>query len=113
MAPVPRSLRTILLALLLMGTARIAVPATSLWWDTNYQFRINVAVATGANSPDKGYSGYTVRIPALDTAGLIAAGDLQGDCSDLRVTYFDGLAWQEPGARPCAGDDNHERVPVV
>ena len=69
--------------------------ATCLWWDTGYLKRFRVDVTTGAMSPDKGYAGYTVRIPALDTAALIAAGDMRPDCSDLRVTYYDGLAWTE------------------
>ena len=72
-----------------------AVAATSLWWDTNYDFRFNVNVQTGANLPDKGYVGYTARVASLDTAALIAAGDMLADCSDLRVLFYDGLAWQE------------------
>ena len=46
-------------------------------------------------SPDKGYDGYTVRIPTLDTAALIAAGDMLADCSDLRIAHYDGLGWTE------------------
>ena len=72
-----------------------AVAATSLWWDTGYQLRLNVDVGVGANAPDKGYSGYTARIASLDTQALIAAGEMQADCSDLRISYYDGLAWQE------------------
>jgi hypothetical protein len=69
--------------------------ATSLWWDTAYPQRFRVDVATGAVSPEKGYAGYTARIPALDTASLIAAGSMRSDCSDLRITYYDGLTWTE------------------
>ena len=69
--------------------------ATSLWWDTGYPQRFNVAVNTGAVAPDRGYDGYTARIPALDTAALIAAGQMQPDCSDLRILYYDGLGWNE------------------
>jgi len=72
-----------------------AVAATSLWWDTNYPLRFNIDVTVGASSPDKGYNGYTARIVSLDTQALIAAGEMQSDCSDLRITYYDGLAWQE------------------
>ena len=73
----------------------IAGAATSLWWDTSYPRRFRVDVTTGAVSPDRGYDGYTARIPALDTAALIAAGTMQADCSDLRILYYDGLAWTE------------------
>lgn len=69
--------------------------ATPLWWDTGYSNRFNVAVTTGANAPDRGYAGYTARIPNLDTQALIAAGDMQADCADLRITYYDGIGWQD------------------
>ena len=69
--------------------------ATSLWWDTNYQLRFNVDVSVGAAAPDKGFNGYTARILALDTQALIAAGEMQADCSDLRITYYNGLTWQD------------------
>ena len=69
--------------------------ATALWWDSNYLQRYNVDVGTGVNVPDKGYIGYTTRVASLDTQALIAAGEMQADCSDLRLTYYDGLGWQE------------------
>jgi len=69
--------------------------ATILWWDTAYLQRFNIDVSTGANLPDRGYNGYTVRIATLDTQTLIAAGEMQADCSDLRITFYDGLGWQE------------------
>ncbi len=72
-----------------------AFAATTLWWDTNYADRFEIDVTTGANVPDKGYVGYTARIATLDTQALIAAGDMQADCSDLRMTYYDGISWQE------------------
>ena len=72
-----------------------AYASTTLWWDTAYGQRYEIDVATGANAPDKGYTGYTVRIASLDTAALIAAGDMQPDCDDLRITFYDGLGWQD------------------
>ena len=66
-----------------------------MWWDTAYADRIEIDVTTGANVPDKGYVGYTARVAVLDTQALIAAGDMQADCSDLRMTYYNGIAWQE------------------
>ena len=69
--------------------------ATTLWWDASYAQRFNIDISTGTNIPDKGYAGYTARIAALDTQSLVAAGDMQADCSDLRIAYYDGLAWQE------------------
>ena len=69
--------------------------ATTLWWDTDYADRFEIDVTTGANVPDKGYVGYTARVATLDTQTLIAAGDMQADCSDLRMTYYNGISWQE------------------
>ncbi|MEE4161725.1 MAG: hypothetical protein V2I25_04395, partial [Woeseiaceae bacterium] len=84
-----------ILILLALGVPAAAGAATNLWWDTAYPNRFEVAVETGAVSPDKGYDGYTARIPALDTAALVAAGTMLPDCSDLRIVYYDGLAWTE------------------
>ncbi len=83
-------------ALLVVAAASAPVfGATALWWDTNYLFRFNVDVQTGANVPDKGYAGYTARVASLDTQALISAGDMLADCSDLRALYYNGLTWQE------------------
>ncbi|MEM1377838.1 MAG: hypothetical protein AAGG69_10670, partial [Pseudomonadota bacterium] len=60
------------------------------WWDTDYAARVAVTVATSADNPDKGYNGYTARLDGLDTAALIASGELQADCDDLRLVYWDG-----------------------
>jgi len=73
----------------------LSFAATSLWWDSSYLQRFNIDVGTGANTPDKGYVGYTNRVAVLDTQTLIAAGEMQADCSDLRITYYNGLGWQE------------------
>ena len=89
------AVRRILTASLLAGLAMPALAATNLWWDPAYGARFNIEVATGTNVPDKGYVGYTVRIGALDTQSLIAAGDMQSDCDDLRILFYDGLGWQE------------------
>ena len=89
----PRRCTTLVTACLVVSSTAFA--ATSLWWDTNYALRFNIDVAVGANTPDKGYAGYTARIISLDTQALIGAGEMLADCSDLRITYYDGLAWQE------------------
>lgn len=86
-------LRFVLLALL--TTAQPAFAATTLWWDVAYADRFEIDVTTGANVPDKGYVGYTARVATLDTQALIVAGDMQADCSDLRMTYYNGISWQE------------------
>lgn len=72
-----------------------AVAATTLWWDTGYLLRFEIDVAAGPNAPDRGYNGYTARIPSLDTAALVAAGEMQADCDDLRIAFYDGLGWTE------------------
>ena len=69
--------------------------ATTLWWDTAYADRFEIDVTTGTNVPDKSYVGYTARVATLDTQALIAAGDMQADCSDLRMTCYNGISWQE------------------
>jgi len=89
------TLKRSLPAVLLLALAQSASAATSLWWDTAYASRYNVAVQTGPNSPDRGYAGYTARVATLDTASLVSAGDLQPDCSDLRVLYYNTIGWQE------------------
>ena len=81
--------------LVIMTVSQTAGAATSLWWDLGYDFRRNIAVTTGANTPDKGYDGYTVRDATLDTQSLITAGQMQTNCNDLRILYFDGLSWTE------------------
>lgn len=76
-----------------LSSAAAAAPAS--WWDAAYASRRQLTVTTGANSPDRGYAGYTVRLPAFDTQTLIAGGELQSDCDDLRVVRWDGAAWSE------------------
>jgi hypothetical protein len=87
----------ILAAVLVSGSFALnpAFAATTLWWDTNYADRFEIDVTPGANVPDKGYVGYTARVAALDTQTLIAAGEMRPDCSDLRMTYYNGISWQE------------------
>lgn len=68
---------------------------TTSWWDLDFELRQLITVSTGANSPDKGYQAYTLRFFGFDTASLITAGEMQANCSDLRVAYFNGTAWQE------------------
>lgn len=85
-----------LLALMaLAAVQREASAATTNWWDTSYDYRQNIAVATGPNAPDKGYNGYTARVATFDTATLISAGKMQAGCADLRVLYWDGTGWTE------------------
>ncbi|MEO1595907.1 MAG: hypothetical protein AAFS02_11765 [Pseudomonadota bacterium] len=79
----------------LVFAAGAAQGATSEWWDTDWGLRRNVAVSTGPVAPDKGYAGYTLRVSPLDTQSLIAAGELQNDCDDLRIVYFNGTGWQD------------------
>jgi len=78
------------LLLLLLALCPTAVHAAALgWWDPEYTYRGGLDVSVGAVAPSGGYDGYTVRLPALDTATLISDGKLQADCEDLRVVFFD------------------------
>lgn len=65
------------------------------WWDPEFKHRQYLTVSTGSQLPDKGYAAYTVRLAALDTASLIAAGQMRSDCADLRLAFWDGLGWTE------------------
>ena len=93
---ISRKLRALVLLFAVLGLTEGRIyAATPLWWDTAYTLRYNIAVATGAVAPDKGYVGYTARVPAFDTAALIAAGEMRTDCADLRILFFDGSTWIE------------------
>ncbi|MEL7311123.1 MAG: hypothetical protein AAFN07_06410 [Pseudomonadota bacterium] len=84
--------------LAVLGCALVTATANAVtgeWWDTDYLYRQNLAVSTGPTQPDRGYDGYTLRVPAFNTQSLIAAGELQPDCDDLRILYFDGAGWTE------------------
>jgi len=60
------------------------------WWSADYNSRQNIELTTGANSPDKGYDGYTVRLNNIDTATWISSGNMRSDCNDLRIIHWDG-----------------------
>ncbi len=60
-----------------------------IWWNPDYAHRRRVAVAVGPKSPFNGYQSYTLRVQGLDTARLIEAGELGGNCADLRVVLAD------------------------
>lgn len=56
------------------------------WWDETWLYRKAVQISN-ANSED--LTDFQVAI-ILDTASLITAGKMQGDCDDLRITDDDG-----------------------
>jgi LPXTG-site transpeptidase (sortase) family protein len=56
------------------------------WWDSSYQYARQLTVTTGANAPLNRYAGYSVRLQ-LDTSD---PARFRGDCSDLRLVYWDG-----------------------
>ena len=64
------------------------------WWDGSYGYRQQITVITGANSPHNGYNGYSVRI-LMETTSLVDGGQLQGDCDDLRILYWNESLWTE------------------
>ena len=73
------------------------LPYTDTWWDSSYNRRIRLDVATGASSPSGGYNGYTVRLASFDTADLVSTGKMQANCDDLRAVRWDSgaSAWTE------------------
>ena len=73
------------------------LPFNDTWWESSYAFRRKLTVTTGANDPSGGYDGYTVRLTGYDTASLVSAGKMRGDCNDLRVVQWEtsSSAWTE------------------
>jgi MSHA biogenesis protein MshQ len=69
--------------------------AAQSWWDSQFGYRRQMLVETGANAPYNGYKGYTVRLEGLDTAAMVEAGELSDNCGDLRLAYWDGSNWTE------------------
>lgn len=80
------------------------------WWDAAWGKRRRLVVTTGANRPDKGYSGYTVRLAPLDAGcevRVVTWSDSAWtviphhliDCADLRfglpVDIADSATWTD------------------
>jgi len=80
------ALGTLLICLFPAQTAE----ASQNWWDISYQFRRQITVMTGINSPYNGYAGYTVEM----TMNTISP-NIQDDGDDLRIVWWDGSDWQE------------------
>jgi hypothetical protein len=80
---------------LLLLVLLLAPLQANAWWNTNYSNRQQLLITTGSTAPDKGYEDYTVRLAVLDTQALISGGQMQSDCDDLRVVYYDGSSWSE------------------
>ena len=76
-------------------TGGVAELTAGDWWDTNYAYRRQIPVTVGANAPSGGYNGYTARIPNIDTTTLIGSGKMLSDCTDLRVTHWNGSSFDE------------------
>ncbi|MBI1969112.1 hypothetical protein HYS48_00320 [Candidatus Woesearchaeota archaeon] len=55
------------------------------WWDANWKYRQFINI-TNNLTQDALPTDFTMNI-TVDTAGLIAAGKLNSDCSDLRIIY--------------------------
>jgi len=73
----------------------VPVPQSVPWWNGAWGLRRAITVTVGANTPQGGYVGYTVRLSSLDTAAMIAAGDLLASGDDLRIVRWDGAAWTD------------------
>jgi hypothetical protein len=80
------------------------------WWDGAWGKRRRIVVTTGSVQPDKGYSGYTVRLAPLDAGcdvRVVVWSDSTWtviphhlvDCADLRfalpVALGDGAQWRD------------------
>ena len=87
---ISRSLQTFLLCTILFVVFGTELVMAQTWWDTNYTKRRPLTVTTGSLTPDKGYQDYTVRLATYDTASLVTAGELQSNCEDLRLIYWNG-----------------------
>lgn len=80
----------ILISLILSVFTSQPVVASPDWWDISYQYRRQITVSTGINSPYNGYAGYTVEI----TMNTISPS-IQDDGDDLRIVWWNGSGWQE------------------
>ena len=77
------------------GEAPAGVLQAAPWWNAAWGRRRAITVTVGANTPQGGYAGYTVRLSALDTAAMIAGGDLLPSGDDLRIVRWDGAGWTD------------------
>lgn len=59
------------------------------WWDNAYNSREIVEVTTGPMLPSGGYNGYSVKL-TYNTEQHVLAGEMQADCDDLRIVYWNG-----------------------
>jgi hypothetical protein len=60
----------------------------STWWNSNWLYRKEINVTTGANTPYNGYNGYTVRLTGLNTTNT---SKFQSDGDDIRIVYWNGI----------------------
>ncbi|MCA9495599.1 MAG: hypothetical protein KC589_01540 [Nanoarchaeota archaeon] len=56
------------------------------WWNSSYEYRDQINVSTGANSPYKGYKNYTVQIilNTTDSNIYLSSGN------DIRIIWWNG-----------------------
>jgi len=83
---------------ILFVSASVAPAATFQavpWWNAAWAHRRLITVAAGPNAPQGGYAGYTARTGSVDTAALIAGGQLLANGNDLRIVRWDGAAWTD------------------
>ncbi len=73
--------RLLLLILLLQ------LPALA-WWDASWNYRLKVNISSAQ------FSNFTANF-TMDTASLIAAGRMNADCSDLRMTWLNRTSGNE------------------
>ena len=63
---------------------------TAPWWDNAWAYRARLTV-DNPSATETARSRYSMRV-ALDTAALIASGQMLDGCQDLRVVSFDGIS---------------------
>jgi hypothetical protein len=61
------------------------------WWNSSYDWRTPIAVASGGPAVPAGYS---VSL-TLDHAALVSAGKARAGGNDVRVLHWDGAAWTQ------------------
>ena len=67
---------------------------TTTWWNASWPYRKQLNVTVGANTPYKGYDGYTVQIE-VNTESMVSNGILMSNGSDLRIAYYNGSSMIE------------------
>ncbi|MEW6569264.1 MAG: DUF2341 domain-containing protein, partial [Chloroflexota bacterium] len=61
------------------------------WWDCSFDYRQQITISTGSSAAPAGYS---VTL-TFNHAALVSGGKSLANGNDVRIVYFNGMAWAE------------------